>query len=194
MESRRGCFDLFALGRILRRPVFARESFGAGRAAFDHAAAYCLHLCVGRRLGQRTQYRLWLLWPHDHVDWHDRSSFKEPCNALVSRHSLDGISMTGSYRCWAEIDIQSLRHNIRIVRSMIPQGARVIAVVKADAYGHGLPEIAFRLDNDVDLFGVANLVEAQTIRATGATPQILILSPALPDERQIIVNEKFVPT
>jgi alanine racemase len=102
--------------------------------------------------------------------------------------------MTASYRCWAEIDIQSLRHNIRTIRSMIPQGARVIVVVKADAYGHGLPEIAHRLDHDVDLFGVANVLEAQTIRATGATVPILILSPALPDERQMIVNEKFVPT
>jgi alanine racemase len=102
--------------------------------------------------------------------------------------------MTASYRCWAEIDIQSLRQNIRTIRSMIPQGARVIAVVKADAYGHGLPEIALRLDHDVDLFGVANLVEAQTIRGTGAIAPILILSPALPDERQMIVNEKFIPT
>jgi alanine racemase len=77
---------------------------------------------------------------------------------------------------------------------MTAQRARVVVVVKADAYGHGLPEVASRLDRDVDLFGVANLLEAQTIRATGAVSPILILSPALPEERQMIVNEKFVPT
>jgi alanine racemase len=102
--------------------------------------------------------------------------------------------MTASYRCWAEIDIRSLRRNILTIRSMTAQKARVIFVVKADAYGHGLPEVALRLDNDIDLFGVANLVEAQTIRATGSLAPILILSPALSEERQLIVNEKFIPT
>ena len=102
--------------------------------------------------------------------------------------------MTASYRCWAEIDVPSLRANIRTIRSMAMHQARVIVVVKADAYGHGLSEIAPRLDGDVDLFGVANLVEAQTIRATGALAPILILSPALPEERQMVVNEKFIPT
>ena len=51
---------------------------------------------------------------------------------------------------------------------MIAIGVRIIAVVKADAYGHGLTEIARQLDRDVDLFGVANLVEGQAIRSTGA--------------------------
>jgi alanine racemase len=102
--------------------------------------------------------------------------------------------MTASYRCWAEIDVPSLRANIRTIRSMAAHQVRVIVVVKADAYGHGLSEVAPRLDGDVDLFGVANLVEAQTIRAAGALAPILILSPALPEERQMIVNEKFIPT
>ena len=102
--------------------------------------------------------------------------------------------MTGSYRCWAEIDLPSLRANIRTIRSMAVHQVRVTVVVKADAYGHGLSEVAQRLDGDVDLFGVANLVEAQTVRATGALAPILILSPALPEERQLIVNQKFIPT
>jgi alanine racemase len=72
--------------------------------------------------------------------------------------------------------------------------ARVIAVVKADAYGHGLPEVASRLDRDVNLFGVASFEEAQVIRAAGALKPVLILSPALPEERQLIVNGGFIPT
>jgi alanine racemase len=102
--------------------------------------------------------------------------------------------MTARYRCWAEIDLRSLRRNLLTIRSITAQKARVIFVVKADAYGHGLPEVASRLDNDTDLFGVANLVEAQTIRAAGAVSPVLILSPALAEERQMIVNEKFIPT
>jgi alanine racemase len=102
--------------------------------------------------------------------------------------------MTASYRCWAEIDVRSLRRNLQTIRLMTAQKARVIFVVKADAYGHGLPEVASRLDKDTDLFGVANLVEALTIRAAGAVSPILILSPALAEERQMIVNERFIPT
>ena len=99
-----------------------------------------------------------------------------------------------SFRCWAEIDIEAMRYNIQAIRSMIANGVQIIAVVKADAYGHGLSEIARRLDRDVDLFGVANLVEGQTIRSAGAKAPILILGPALPEERQKIVEEAFIPT
>ena len=102
--------------------------------------------------------------------------------------------MTTSFRCWAEIDVEAMRYNIRAIRSMVANGVRVVAVVKADAYGHGLPEIARRLDRDVDMFGVANLVEAQAIRSTGAEAPILILGPALPEERRKIVAEGFMPT
>jgi alanine racemase len=102
--------------------------------------------------------------------------------------------MTTSFRCWAEIDVEAMRHNIQAIRSMVFGGVRIVAVVKADAYGHGLPEIARRLDRDVDMFGVANLVEAQAIRSTGAEAPILILGPALPEERRKIVAEGFIPT
>jgi len=66
--------------------------------------------------------------------------------------------------------------------------------VKADAYGHGLLEVARRLDKDVDYFGVASLSEALDIRSTGAQAPVLILGPALPDERQIIVDQGFIPS
>jgi alanine racemase len=102
--------------------------------------------------------------------------------------------MTTSFRCWAEIDLEAMRDNLRAIRSMIAEGVRIIAVVKADAYGHGLSEVARQLDREVDLFGVANLVEGQTIRSTGARAPILVLGPALPEERQKIVEEAFIPT
>jgi alanine racemase len=102
--------------------------------------------------------------------------------------------MTASFRCWAEIDIEAVRYNIRVIRSMIADGVLIVAVVKADAYGHGLSEIASRIDRDVDMFGVANLSEGRTIRSTGARSPILILGPALPEERPKIVEEAFIPT
>jgi alanine racemase len=102
--------------------------------------------------------------------------------------------MNTSFRCWAEINLEAMRSNLRTIRSFVPEGVRIIAVVKADAYGHGLLEVARELDRDVDLFGVASLTEARAIRSTGARAPVLILGPALPEERQAIVDEAFIPT
>jgi alanine racemase len=102
--------------------------------------------------------------------------------------------MTTSFRCWAEIEIEAMRSNLRTIRSMVAAGVRIIAIVKADAYGHGLPEVARQLDRDVDLFGIASLSEARAIRSVGARAPVLILGPALPEERQAIVDEGFIPT
>jgi alanine racemase len=102
--------------------------------------------------------------------------------------------MNNSFRCWAEISFEAMRSNLKTIRSFIPAGVRIIAVVKADAYGHGLLEVARELDKDVDLFGVASLAEARTIRSTGAQAPVLILGPALPEERPAIVDEAFIPT
>jgi alanine racemase len=102
--------------------------------------------------------------------------------------------MTNIFRCWAEIDTRAMRSNLRTIRTMVAEGVRLVAIVKADAYGHGLAEIAPRLDLDVDLFGVASLSEARTIRSSGARAPVLILGPALPEERQAIIDEAFIPT
>jgi alanine racemase len=102
--------------------------------------------------------------------------------------------MTTSYRCWAEINIEAMRTNLRALRSQVASGVRVAAVIKADAYGHGLQEVARQLDRDVDLFGVANLMEARAIRSTGSQAPILILGPALPEEQLCIVDEGFIPS
>jgi alanine racemase len=102
--------------------------------------------------------------------------------------------MTNPFRCWAEIDIEAMRSNLRTIRTMATEGVRLVAIVKADAYGHGLAEVAPQLDRDVDFFGVASLSEARTIRSSGASAPVLILGPALPEERQAIVDQAFIPT
>ncbi|MBV9299969.1 MAG: alanine racemase [Verrucomicrobia bacterium] len=102
--------------------------------------------------------------------------------------------MNTCFRCWAEIEIEAMRANLRTIRSLVSSEVRIIAIVKADAYGHGLSEVARQLDRDVDLFGVANLSEARIIRSTGAVAPILILGPALPEERQTIFDEAFIPS
>ena len=98
--------------------------------------------------------------------------------------------MTQNYRCWAEIDRSALRHNAKVVRDRIGP-AEMLAVVKANAYGHGMLGVAETLADDTQLFGVANLEEALALRESLSHP-ILILGPATPDERSAIVERGFI--
>jgi alanine racemase len=99
---------------------------------------------------------------------------------------------TETYRCWAEIDRSALRHNASVVRERIGP-AQLLAVVKANGYGHGMVGVAEALANDAQLFGVANLEEAMTLRETVDHP-IIILGPALPEERSTIAQRGFIPS
>ena len=56
--------------------------------------------------------------------------------------------MKGTGRAWIELDMNNLRHNINVVRGLLPDGCRLMAVVKADAYGHGAVEIAKELNSN----------------------------------------------
>ncbi|MBA2431360.1 MAG: alanine racemase, partial [Chthoniobacterales bacterium] len=98
---------------------------------------------------------------------------------------------TSAQRVWAEINLSALRQNAQVAAQ--PGGGKVavLAVVKANAYGHGLAEVAKAVAGEVQLFGVANLQEAQTARAVVDHP-IVILGPALPAEREGIVRGGFV--
>ena len=80
----------------------------------------------------------------------------------------------------ALIDIPALRHNFQQVRKAAP-GRRVLAVVKADAYGHGAARVARAL-HDADGFAVARIEEGGALRATGVTKPVLLLSGACGDE------------
>jgi alanine racemase len=101
--------------------------------------------------------------------------------------------MTETHRCWAEIDRGALRHNLGVVRERIG-AAEILAVVKANAYGHGLLGVAEAVANEVQLFGVANLEEALALRKAGLPHPVIILGPALPAERATIVEQEFIPT
>ena len=100
--------------------------------------------------------------------------------------------MKETYRCWAEIDRSALRHNAGVVRNRIGS-AEILAVVKANAYGHGLLGVAQTLADDVQLFGVANAQEALALREALPHP-IVILGPATPEERSVIAERGFIPT
>ncbi len=86
-------------------------------------------------------------------------------------------------RTWAEIDLDAIRQNYKTVRRQLSPGCRCMAVVKAEAYGHGAVPVATTLSAaGVDWFGVSNLEEALHLRNHGVTNPILIFSYTPPSE------------
>ncbi len=90
------------------------------------------------------------------------------------------------------MDSAALYHNLAALRALSP-GVGIMAVVKANAYGHGLPEIASALAGRVEMLGVANLSEAcECARNAPGTP-VFLLGTVLPAEREAVVREGFTP-
>lgn len=100
----------------------------------------------------------------------------------------------GTERCWAEIDLAAVRHNAQVARERLGPETQLLAVVKANGYGHGMIEIARALRDEAALFGVANLHEAKELRESGIAQPILILGPSLPGERGAINGAGFIPS
>jgi alanine racemase len=93
-----------------------------------------------------------------------------------------------------EIDLARLERNLRKIRSSMPGHIRYVAVVKADAYGHGLPQTASRLMRaGADAFAVANVAEAGAVREVGGGWPILILSAVLPQEDHLLLEYGAIP-
>ena len=100
--------------------------------------------------------------------------------------------MTPARRCWAEVDGRALRHNLKILRRLIPAETRLMAVIKANAYGHGMLPLARELARlRTDWLGVANVAEGAALRASGIRLPILLLSATLPEEMDEAVKHRL---
>ncbi len=95
---------------------------------------------------------------------------------------------------WAELDLAALRSNLRQVRACAA-GRRIIAVVKAGAYGHGIGAVAPALVREgVEALAVATLEEARELRALGLVLPILLLEGLHRDEDAAeVIGRGFVP-
>ncbi len=77
---------------------------------------------------------------------------------------------------WLEIDLDRLKYNIKNLRDYVDKKVKILAIVKANAYGHGAVNCAkIFLENGVDYLGVANFVEALELRRAGIEAPILII-------------------
>ncbi len=94
-------------------------------------------------------------------------------------------------RTWAEINLDALEHNIKEIRRITAEDAMIMAVVKADAYGHGAVECSrVLLENGADVLGVACCNEAMQLRNAGITAPILILGASFEEEiEELITND-----
>jgi len=93
---------------------------------------------------------------------------------------------------FAEIDLPAIVHNLRALKSLVPPRVEVMAMVKADAYGHGAVEVCRALAQEgVRRFGVAILDEAVRLREAGAPGAVLVLGSFFPDEAEEIVARGF---
>lgn len=93
----------------------------------------------------------------------------------------------------AEIDLDALAHNLRVVRERA-RGAKVLAVVKADAYGHGVGPVAHRLEQEgVDGFGVALAEEGIELREAGIDARILVLNGVHAGAHREVVEAGLTP-
>ena len=106
---------------------------------------------------------------------------------MVKLDEIDG------QRTWVELGAKALLHNLAALRAGASAGALCFAVVKADAYGHGLSWVVSTLTGLVDGFAVANVAEARVVRMHASNLPILIMGPALDFEREEIVRSGFLP-
>jgi alanine racemase len=93
------------------------------------------------------------------------------------------------------VDLNALRSNLAWLRHRVGPQVKILTVVKADAYGHGLKQIAALLmQSGTDVFGVANLTEAHYIRSVGRGWPVLMLGACLPHEVERAVKDGIMPT
>lgn len=92
---------------------------------------------------------------------------------------------------FAILSTKNLLHNLSVIKNLI-KPAKIIAMVKANAYGHGIRSVALRLNEQVDLFGVASIDEALALRKVGIKTPILLMQGVFePNELLIASTERF---
>lgn len=96
---------------------------------------------------------------------------------------------------WAEIDLKAIAHNVRELRRITAPKARLMAVVKANAYGHGIIEVARQaLQHGAEALGVARANEGIQIRKAGLDAPVLVFSYTPPDMAKKLVEFDLTQT
>ncbi len=98
-------------------------------------------------------------------------------------------------RSWVEVSASSLKHNLKVIRSRLGKGTAVMPVVKADAYGHGLLQVAAILNQEgIRAFAVAQPAEAVELRRAVPDCEILVFGGCQPGEAGDFIEHRFTAT
>lgn len=102
--------------------------------------------------------------------------------------------MEGTERAWAEIDLDAIAHNVRQIKSCLAPGVKLMGVVKADAYGHGVEKTAeVVLENGADCLAVACIDEAIQLRHAGFKCPVLILGFSSEETVERLLEDDITP-
>ncbi len=98
--------------------------------------------------------------------------------------------------CWAEVDLDALRANFRKLQSHVNKSVGILAVVKANAYGHGIiPAARVAISEGAVYLGVSSLEEGVQLRNAGISTAVLILGSLYPfDNFSVLFEKKLTPT
>lgn len=102
--------------------------------------------------------------------------------------------MSEFYRCYAEISMPAIVNNIKNIRKLLPAGTKLMAVLKADAYGHGADFVGPYIQPYIDAAGVASLEEALELRYSGVKVPILVLGYTSPRMYAEMMWNDITPT
>lgn len=98
------------------------------------------------------------------------------------------------HRSFACIDLDAIKSNFDSLKSRVPSSVKTMAVVKANAYGHGAIRVAKALEKKADYFAVAVIEEAIELRDGGIKNPILILSYTSPYQFEALINNELIPS
>ncbi len=97
-------------------------------------------------------------------------------------------------RSWTEINLSNFENNLNELKKFISSNVSFMQIVKADAYGHGAYEIAKQaIQCGASFLGVANVQEGMLLRYQGIDIPILILSPSMENEINLIIENNLIP-
>jgi alanine racemase len=96
---------------------------------------------------------------------------------------------------WAEVDLDSIRENVKAIKGHLPEEVDVIAVVKANAYGHGDVQAAeAAIEAGASMLAVAFMDEALALRKKGIEAPILVLGASRPEDVNVAAEEEIILT
>lgn len=109
--------------------------------------------------------------------------------------AIDDVDPLDLRWAWVEVDLSAIRHNVAVSRKFLKSRCRLLAVVKADAYGHGSVQVAkAALGAGADRLAVATVPEALKLRKAGITAPIMLLAQPPATSIPVLLGYSITPT